>query len=65
MRQRTGYCPQFDALIDLLTGREMLRMYATLRGVPAEEIDPLIENLMQSVLLTEHADKLTKTYRYN
>ena len=65
MRQRTGYCPQFDALIDLLTGREMLRMYATLRGVPTEEIDPLIEDLMQSVLLTEHADKLTKTYRYD
>lgn len=63
MRQRTGYCPQFDALIDLMTGREMLRMYAALRGVPYKAIDPLIEDLMQSVLLTEHADKLTKTYR--
>lgn len=63
MRQRTGYCPQFDALIDLMTGREMLRMYAALRGVPSEEIDALIEELMRSVLLTEHADKLTKTYR--
>ena len=46
-----------------MTGREMLRMYAALRGVPNELIDPLIEDLMQSVLLTEHADKLTKTYR--
>ena len=63
VRQRTGYCPQFDALIDLMTGREMLRMYASLRGVPEEQIDPLIEDLMRSVLLTEHADKLTKTYR--
>ncbi|XP_028395322.1 ATP-binding cassette sub-family A member 3-like [Dendronephthya gigantea] len=62
VRQRTGYCPQFDALIDLMTGREMLRMYAALRGVPTQLIDLLVEDLMKSVLLTEHADKLTKTY---
>ncbi|XP_046841669.1 phospholipid-transporting ATPase ABCA3-like [Xenia sp. Carnegie-2017] len=62
VRKRTGYCPQFDALIDLLTGREMLQMYAALRGVPSHEINPLIEDLMRSVLLTEHADMLTKTY---
>ncbi|XP_046856229.1 phospholipid-transporting ATPase ABCA3-like [Xenia sp. Carnegie-2017] len=62
VRQRIGYCPQFDALIDLLTGREMIQMYAALRGVPSHEINPLIEDLMRSVLLTEHADKLTKTY---
>ena len=40
VRQRTGYCPQFDALIDLMTGREMLRMYAALRGVVSDRIDP-------------------------
>ncbi|XP_046856235.1 phospholipid-transporting ATPase ABCA3-like [Xenia sp. Carnegie-2017] len=62
VRQRTGYCPQFDALIDFLTGREMLQMYAALRGVPNHVINPLIEDLMRSVLLTEHADMLTKTY---
>nr|XP_031536282.1 retinal-specific phospholipid-transporting ATPase ABCA4 isoform X2 [Vicugna pacos] len=33
-----GYCPQFDAVDDLLTGREHLYLYARLRGVPAEEI---------------------------
>ena len=63
VRQRTGYCPQFDALIDLMTGREMLRMYAALRGVVSDRIDPLVDELMHSLLLTEHADKLTKTYR--
>ena len=63
VRQRTGYCPQFDALIDLMTGREMLRMYAALRGVVSDQIDPLVDELMHSLLLTEHADKLTKTYR--
>ena len=32
-----GYCPQFDALIDEMTAREHLMLYARLRGVPAKE----------------------------
>lgn len=32
-----GYCPQFDALIDELTSREQLMLYARLRGVPTDE----------------------------
>ena len=31
-QQMMGYCPQFDALIDQMTGRETLRMYGRLRG---------------------------------
>lgn len=33
VRQNLGYCPQFDALNALLTGREHLRLYARLRGL--------------------------------
>lgn len=33
-----GYCPQFDAINDLLTGREHLEFYAILRGVPEKEV---------------------------
>lgn len=33
-RKHVGYAPQFDALMDLMTGRELLRMFALLRGVP-------------------------------
>lgn len=33
-----GYCPQFDALIDELTGKEQLTLYARLRGVPENEV---------------------------
>ncbi|KAI4888652.1 hypothetical protein NFI96_031433, partial [Prochilodus magdalenae] len=36
--QNMGYCPQFDAIDDLLTGREHLHLYARLRGVPESEI---------------------------
>ena len=38
VHQNMGYCPQFDALNDLLTGREHLEFYARLRGVPEKEV---------------------------
>lgn len=28
-----GYCPQFDSIIDVLTGREMLILFGRLRGI--------------------------------
>ena len=39
MKQEVGYCPQFDALDDQLTGLEMLQFYARLRGIAKEKID--------------------------
>ena len=32
-----GYCPQFDSIIDVLTGREMLVLFARLRGIKNEK----------------------------
>jgi hypothetical protein len=32
-RKFIGYAPQFDALIDLMTGRELITMFAYLRGL--------------------------------
>ncbi|EMP24164.1 ATP-binding cassette sub-family A member 7 [Chelonia mydas] len=37
VHQNMGYCPQFDAINDLLTGREHLVFYCRVRGVPEEE----------------------------
>lgn len=34
-----GYCPQVDALDDLLTGEEHLYFYARIRGICKREID--------------------------
>uniref|UniRef100_A0A1I8GBS1 ABC transporter domain-containing protein n=1 Tax=Macrostomum lignano TaxID=282301 RepID=A0A1I8GBS1_9PLAT len=33
VHKQLGYCPQFDALLPLLTGRETLQLYARIRGV--------------------------------
>lgn len=42
VHQNMGYCPQFDAINDLLTGREHLEFYAILRGVPEKEVCEVI-----------------------
>lgn len=38
VHQLMGYCPQFDAISDLLTGREHLELYARLRGVQEDSV---------------------------
>ncbi|XP_009332142.1 PREDICTED: retinal-specific ATP-binding cassette transporter [Pygoscelis adeliae] len=62
VRQNMGYCPQFDAIDDLLTGREHLYLYARLRGVPAEEIKRVAEWGIQKLGLPMYADHLAGTY---
>ncbi|XP_009883205.1 PREDICTED: retinal-specific ATP-binding cassette transporter [Charadrius vociferus] len=62
VHQNMGYCPQFDAIDDLLTGREHLYLYARLRGVPAEEIKRVAEWGIQKLGLLMYADHLAGTY---
>lgn len=63
MQKAIGYCPQFDALVDQMTGEEMLFMYARLRGIPEKQIQPIVDELLKSLLLEKHAKKLTREYR--
>ncbi|XP_027735766.1 retinal-specific ATP-binding cassette transporter isoform X3 [Empidonax traillii] len=62
VHQNMGYCPQFDAIDDLLTGREHLYLYARLRGVPAEEVKRVAEWGIQKLGLPLYADHLAGTY---
>uniref|UniRef100_A0A674P4M5 ATP binding cassette subfamily A member 3 n=1 Tax=Takifugu rubripes TaxID=31033 RepID=A0A674P4M5_TAKRU len=62
VRQRIGYCPQFDAVLDHMTGRETLSMYARLRGIPEKYVSSCVENVLRSLLLEPHADKLVRSY---
>ena len=41
-----GYCPQFDSIIGDMTGREMLRLFARLRG--SSHTDYLVGNMFPS-----------------
>uniref|UniRef100_A0A8C2WQI7 ATP binding cassette subfamily A member 3 n=1 Tax=Cyclopterus lumpus TaxID=8103 RepID=A0A8C2WQI7_CYCLU len=62
VQQRIGYCPQFDALLDHMTGRETLSMYSRLRGIPEKYVSGCVENVLRSLLLEPHAEKLVRSY---
>ncbi|GBM33337.1 ATP-binding cassette sub-family A member 3 [Araneus ventricosus] len=57
-----GYCPQFDALIDRLTGREMLMLFGQLRGLTGPYLHEKVEKLIKMTDLAKHADKQTQFY---
>ncbi|CAI9722811.1 ATP-binding cassette sub-family A member 3 [Octopus vulgaris] len=57
-----GYCPQFDALIECLTAREILNMFASIRGVPPKIIPQTVNDLIEELMLQKYADKQVKTY---
>ncbi|XP_040061354.3 LOW QUALITY PROTEIN: phospholipid-transporting ATPase ABCA3 [Ixodes scapularis] len=57
-----GYCPQFDAQIDKLTGRETLEMFALIRGVPRQHLSNVVNYMISLADLEQHADKPTEAY---
>ncbi|XP_028420639.1 ATP-binding cassette sub-family A member 1 isoform X1 [Perca flavescens] len=62
VHQNLGYCPQFDAINELLTGREHLEFYARLRGVPEKEITMVAEWGIQKLGLVKYSNKSAGTY---
>ncbi|XP_055599142.1 phospholipid-transporting ATPase ABCA3-like [Uranotaenia lowii] len=62
VHRQIGYCPQFDALLDDITGRETLKIFALLRGVPRSEIASVSLKLAESLNFLKHIDKRTKQY---
>ncbi|KAF5903351.1 ATP-binding cassette sub-family A member 1-like [Clarias magur] len=62
VHQNMGYCPQFDAINDLLTGREHLEFYAILRGVPEGEVCEVAEWGIRKLGLIKYADKAAGSY---
>ncbi|XP_021570031.1 ATP-binding cassette sub-family A member 13-like [Carlito syrichta] len=57
-----GYCPQKDALDELLTGWEHLHYYCSLRGIPKQCIPEVAADLVKRLHFEAHADKLVATY---
>jgi ATP-binding cassette subfamily A (ABC1) protein 3 len=62
VRKLIGYCPQFDALLLDLTGRETLRIFSLLRGIPLSEINEVTNKLSTELGFNEHLDKQIKAY---
>jgi ATP-binding cassette subfamily A (ABC1) protein 3 len=55
-RRYIGYCPQFDALTDLLTPVEHIKFYAALRGVPNESMSKVVDILITLCELADYRD---------
>jgi ATP-binding cassette, subfamily A (ABC1), member 3 len=62
VHQRIGYCPQFDALLEDMTGRETLRIFSLLKGVPKDEINKVSMDLANGLNFAKHLDKRIKSY---
>lgn len=60
--QNVGYCPQFDAIMGELTGKEMLWLMGRLRGVNDITLRREVEELVALVDLTECASRPSSTY---
>jgi ATP-binding cassette subfamily A (ABC1) protein 3 len=65
VHQLIGYCPQFDALLEDLTGYETLTMFCLLRGIPTAKIHHVINYLADELLFRKHLNKKVKEYRYS
>lgn len=58
----TGYCPQFDALLENLTGRETLIIFALLRGISHKESKIIAVKLAKEFDFYRHIDKKVQEY---
>jgi len=57
-----GWCPQFDALIGNLTGREQLIMYCRIKGLKEEDIPETVNAFLQMLDLEYLADRIVAGY---
>ena len=49
--------------MEKLTGREMLQLFARLRGIPRDEMERIVKATITHLNLDKWADKLCGTYR--
>ncbi|XP_077071802.1 uncharacterized protein abca12 [Siphateles boraxobius] len=57
-----GYCPQVDALDDLLTGEEHLYFYARIRGICKRETGQVVNYLLKKLELNYHRHSTSENY---
>ena len=57
VRRLLGMCPQSHALLDLLTVREHLELFARVKGVPLEDMNDVIEYRMNDMGIKQYENK--------
>jgi ATP-binding cassette subfamily A (ABC1) protein 3 len=61
IRRKIGYCPQFDALLDLLTVREHLELYGRIKGFHGELLEEIVQGKLDQLNLKEFEHKMSST----
>lgn len=56
-RKQIGYCPQFDAIFNLMTVREHLEFYARIKKIPKRYVHDLIKHQLKDMNLEQYEDK--------
>nr|KAF6336044.1 ATP binding cassette subfamily A member 12 [Myotis myotis] len=59
-----GYCPQEDALDDLVTVEEHLYFYARIHGIPEKDIKETVHKLLRRLHLVPYKDRATSRCSY-
>jgi len=62
IRKVIGYCPQFDALSEMLTGRELLEIYADMKGIPRHMRTAMVTEIMTELDLLKYEKVRCGTY---
>lgn len=60
-RSLLGYCPQVDPLLELLTTREHLELFARIKGVPEAEVTATVNEQLKRMDLVQFANKKAGT----
>lgn len=59
---KTGYCPQFDALFEHLTGAEHIYFYGRLAGLPERHLAAYTPAVLNTLGLLPYRDRMVKKY---
>lgn len=61
VRRLLGYCPQFDAHLDLLTCRETLTFYGRIKGIPAALLPMVVSQALRDFDIADYEHALAGT----
>jgi ATP-binding cassette subfamily A (ABC1) protein 3 len=61
IRKKIGYCPQFDALLELLTVREHLELYARIKCIPPSRLAGVVDAKIKQMDLRDFEHKAAGT----
>ena len=61
-QRNIGYCPQFDSILDLLTAKEHLHLYAAIKGIPESLRGRMVEKQLVEMNLKQYENIPAGTY---